>query len=105
MKQDSDKQGVGKEFSKFGNYVVIRHDDGTCAQYVHLKKEGALVQVGARVATGTPIALSGHTGNSTQPHLHFCVYVNKDGRTKTSLPIHWSTSRGTVDALQRGNSY
>jgi murein DD-endopeptidase MepM/ murein hydrolase activator NlpD len=105
IRQESEKQGVGPEFSRFGNYVVIRHDDGTFGQYLHLQKNGALVAVGQHVKTGEAIAQSGHTGNSTTPHLHFAVFVNKDGSIKRSLPIRWQTPAGVVDALSQGQWY
>jgi murein DD-endopeptidase MepM/ murein hydrolase activator NlpD len=85
--------------------VVIRHEDGTFGQYLHLQKDGALVEVGQHVKAGAVIARSGHTGNSTTPHLHFAVFVNKDGNLKTSLPIRWKTRDGIVEALTRGHSY
>jgi murein DD-endopeptidase MepM/ murein hydrolase activator NlpD len=59
------------------NFVRILHDDGTMALYSHLKHEGILVRVGQRVRKGEPIALSGNTGYSTGPHLHFAVQANR----------------------------
>ncbi|MFD6991124.1 M23 family metallopeptidase [Streptomyces sp. NPDC059943] len=53
----------------YGNNVVIRMNDGTYTQYGHLSSVG--VSVGQSVAPGTSIGLSGSTGNSTGPHLHF----------------------------------
>ena len=55
------------------NFVLIRHEDGTAARYFHLTHAGALVSVGDEVAQGEPIGLSGHTGHSSEPHLHFDV--------------------------------
>ena len=55
------------------NMVLIAHDDETLALYGHLTHQGALVDVGAAVTRGQPIALSGNSGFSTQPHLHFEV--------------------------------
>ena len=55
------------------NMVLIAHDDETLALYGHLTFQGALVDVGAAVTRGQPIALSGNSGLSTQPHLHFEV--------------------------------
>ncbi|MDX3076567.1 M23 family metallopeptidase [Streptomyces sp. NPDC088354] len=53
----------------YGNNIVIRHSDNTYSQYGHLSK--IKVRVGEHVNTGEEIALSGNTGNSTGPHLHF----------------------------------
>ncbi|GED85588.1 M23 family metallopeptidase [Streptomyces sp. 6-11-2] len=53
----------------YGNAVVIKHANGTYSQYAHLSRVD--VRIGQAVATGQHIALSGNTGNSTGPHLHF----------------------------------
>lgn len=53
----------------YGNAVVIRHGNGTYSQYAHLSRIG--VRTGQVVTTGQRIALSGNTGNSSGPHLHF----------------------------------
>ncbi|MEV0779580.1 M23 family metallopeptidase [Streptomyces sp. NPDC050433] len=53
----------------YGNNVVIRMNDGSYTQYGHLSSLG--VSVGQSVAPGTQIGLSGSTGNTTGPHLHF----------------------------------
>ncbi|TDX32783.1 murein DD-endopeptidase [Modicisalibacter xianhensis] len=57
-----------------GNYLVIRHDNGYKTRYMHLSKR--LVSEGDRVSMGQKIALSGNTGRSTGPHLHYEVMVN-----------------------------
>jgi murein DD-endopeptidase MepM/ murein hydrolase activator NlpD len=54
--------------------VKIYHSDGTFADYVHLRYGGVLVEVGEEVRAGDVIGLSGNTGYSTQPHLHFAVH-------------------------------
>jgi murein DD-endopeptidase MepM/ murein hydrolase activator NlpD len=53
----------------YGNAVVVKHGNGTYSQYAHLSRIS--VKVGQVVATGQRIALSGNTGNSSGPHLHF----------------------------------
>jgi murein DD-endopeptidase MepM/ murein hydrolase activator NlpD len=53
----------------YGNAIVIKHGNGTYSQYAHLSRID--VRVGQVVATGQQIALSGNTGNSSGPHLHF----------------------------------
>lgn len=60
------------------NVVRVRHADGTRGEYVHLRKDGALVEVGDRVVAGDVIGWSGHTGNSAQPHLHFGLRAGGD---------------------------
>ncbi|GFH38125.1 M23 family metallopeptidase [Streptomyces pacificus] len=55
----------------YGNEVVIKHDDGTYSQYAHLSQLS--VSSGEAVTGGRQIGLSGSTGNSTGPHLHFEV--------------------------------
>ncbi|MEU8444746.1 M23 family metallopeptidase [Streptomyces microflavus] len=53
----------------YGNNIVLRMTDGTYTQYGHLSSIG--VSVGQSVTSGQQIGLSGSTGNSTGPHLHF----------------------------------
>ncbi len=55
----------------YGNYVVISHSNGSQTLYAHNSKN--LVSVGEKVSQGDQIALSGNTGKSTGPHLHFEV--------------------------------
>lgn len=53
----------------YGNYLVVRHENGLETVYGHLQK--ALVKPNQYVKAGEPIALGGNTGRSTGPHLHF----------------------------------
>ena len=53
----------------YGNYVVIRHDNGLETVYGHLSKQ--LVDENQIVKAGEPIGLGGNTGRSTGSHLHF----------------------------------
>lgn len=55
----------------YGNQVVVKHADGHYSQYGHLSSLS--VSAGQTVSTGQQIGLSGSTGNSTGPHLHFEV--------------------------------
>ncbi|TRV82124.1 M23 family metallopeptidase [Streptomyces sp. 130] len=53
----------------YGNAIVIKHGNGTYSQYAHLSHID--VHIGQHVKKGEKIALSGNTGNSSGPHLHF----------------------------------
>ncbi|MFG2836319.1 M23 family metallopeptidase [Streptomyces zaomyceticus] len=53
----------------YGNNIVVRMHDGTYTQYGHLSSIG--VHVGQTVEPGQQIGISGSSGNSTGPHLHF----------------------------------
>lgn len=55
----------------YGNYVVIRHDNGTQTLYAHMQSNA--VSQGARVNQGQVVGYLGNTGRSTGPHLHFEV--------------------------------
>ncbi|MFW6088345.1 MAG: M23 family metallopeptidase [Gemmatimonadota bacterium] len=55
------------------NFLIVRHLDGAMSRYIHLRQDGALVEEGVPVAAGDTIALSGNSGRSSFPHLHFDV--------------------------------
>ncbi|MFD7840888.1 M23 family metallopeptidase [Streptomyces sp. NPDC059761] len=59
----------GGDGPAYGNAIVIKHANNTYSQYAHLSK--IQVRIGQKVTKGSPIALSGNTGNSSGPHLHF----------------------------------
>lgn len=68
------------------NLVRVLHDDGSMALYAHLKPEGVTVNPGQVVAAGDRIGVSGNTGFSSGPHLHFAVQVNRGMRLE-SVPF------------------
>ncbi|MFB7983310.1 M23 family metallopeptidase [Streptomyces vinaceus] len=59
----------GGDGPAYGNAIVVKHANNTYSQYAHLSK--IQVRIGQKVAKGSQIALSGNTGNSSGPHLHF----------------------------------
>ncbi|KAA0009950.1 peptidoglycan DD-metalloendopeptidase family protein [Billgrantia pellis] len=84
-----------------GRYVVIRHDNGYRTRYLHLSR--AMVNRGDRVSMGERIALSGNTGRSTGPHLHYEVIVNNNpvDAMKVDLPESQSLEGERLVAFQR----
>jgi murein DD-endopeptidase MepM/ murein hydrolase activator NlpD len=75
----------------YGNNIVIKHGSHLYTQYGHLSK--FLVHVGQHVNTGGTIALSGSTGNSTGPHLHFEVRTTPYYGSGVE-PIHFLKAHG-----------
>jgi murein DD-endopeptidase MepM/ murein hydrolase activator NlpD len=95
VKEDSDRGGNARSFAPHGNQVRIRHADGTRATYLHLEKDGALVEVGETVRRGQVIGRSGSTGWSQSPHLHVQVDA-ADAHTGAygSVPLRFADVRG-----------
>lgn len=77
------------------NFIRILHEDGSMAVYAHLRANGVLVRSGQQVETGQRIGLSGNTGYSTAPHLHFVVQANT-GMQLQSVPVRIVTDRGEL---------
>ena len=74
----------------YGNCIVIRHSTHLASIYGHLSHIN--VHVGQSVSKGEAIGLSGSTGFSTGPHLHF--EVRRDGTPVNPLPLLASSSGG-----------
>lgn len=87
------------------NYMVVLHDDGTTGEYYHLQKNGALAEVGEQVVAGQKIALSGNTGHTTMPHLHFAVYRAASWGNTQSIPVRFQSASGIVQTPRRGGLY
>ena len=62
--------------STYGHLIVVQHSDTVMTLYGHNSE--ILVEAGQKVMAGSRIALSGNTGKSTAPHLHYEVRVNDE---------------------------
>ena len=62
--------------STYGNMVIIKHNDSISTIYGH--NDTLLVEMGEMVSAGSRIALSGNTGKSTAPHLHYEIRINNN---------------------------
>jgi murein DD-endopeptidase MepM/ murein hydrolase activator NlpD len=98
MQVEAGFTGAGLDRETFGgraNFVRILHADGSMALYAHLAPHGVTVHPGQRVAAGQRLALSGNTGLSTAPHLHFAVQVNR-GMHLESIPFRMAGAQGEL---------
>lgn len=92
MQVERDFFGSGLDHERYSdraNSVRILHDDGSMGVYAHLQLESVIVSPGQRVNVGQKLALSGNTGFSSGPHLHFVVQVNRDMEL-VSVPIQFA---------------
>ena len=104
--EDSHDVGCAREeCGRFANFVVVLHSDGTTGEYFHLARASVRVRPGERVARGQWLALSGNTGFSTAPHLHFGVYRTGRDRTTTSLAVRFETRSGAIPVPRSGAQY
>ncbi len=104
--EDSYDLGCGdEECGQFANFVVVLHSDGTTGEYFHLAQGSARVELGERVQRGQLLALSGNTGYSTAPHLHFGVYRAARDRGTESLSVRFLTRGGAVSSPRSGARY
>jgi murein DD-endopeptidase MepM/ murein hydrolase activator NlpD len=90
---------------QYANFIVVMHDDGTTGEYYHLQQDGSLVEVGDKVIAGQQIGLSGNTGHTTMPHLHFAVYRATNRARPQSIPVNFISADGVVHQPRRGHRY
>jgi len=103
-------QGAGTtpEFLDYrrANFVLLLHDDGTLGEYMHLSPSGIEVRPGQRIERGQAIALSGNTGFSSTPHLHFQVMTaGDDGVSARSFPFRIAAGPGRAEEPMQGRRY
>ncbi len=73
--------------SGYGNTVVVQHNDGMTTLYAHNRLN--VVKQGDAVGRETAIALSGSTGRSTGPHLHFEAWKDGTNLTENFIPADY----------------
>jgi murein DD-endopeptidase MepM/ murein hydrolase activator NlpD len=79
--------------TEYGFFVRLRHGDGYETMYGHLSR--LLVEQNDAVDAGQVIGLSGSTGRSTAPHLHFEIFVDGESIDPNIL-ISEECSEGNV---------
>jgi murein DD-endopeptidase MepM/ murein hydrolase activator NlpD len=100
LKEDSDVGGLNSTYLSEGNYIIIRHQDGSVAMYWHLQKDGVIVNAGDSIKNGQLIGYSGNTGYTAFPHLHFQVQ-DKNGN---DIATRFITRKGII-YLRPSNYY
>ena len=98
MEVESDFARAGldtEQYARSANFVRIVHEDGTMALYAHLQQGGVLVRAGQHVRKAEVIGLSGNTGFTTGPHLHFAVQANR-GMKLESIPFRMFGPQGIL---------
>lgn len=79
-----------------GLYLRIDHTiDGIDYRTIYGHMSSIIVKYGQPVNAGDPIGVSGNSGSSTGPHLHFVVQVNVNGSWKPIDPFGWQPLPGT----------
>ena len=104
IRKDSGKGGLKPENLSDGNYITIQHNDRSVAWYWHLQQDGVMVNIGDTVKTGQWIGLSGNTGYSAFPHLHFEVQGYDAPGSYKQLPTRFFTQHGVI-YLRPGKFY
>lgn len=99
VKIENSQTGQGSNPS--GNFVRVLHEDSTMSVYLHLMRGSVQVQEGQEVQQGQRLALSGNTGNSTGPHLHFVVQRNV-GLDVESIPFEFSQPVNALPNFAQG---
>lgn len=82
--KDNDKSG-----KSWGNFVKIKHNDGTYTLYAHLR-DGIKVKKGQKVKQGDQIGNMGNTGDSKGNHVHYEVYVGGAGTSNRKNPLDYT---------------
>ncbi len=95
VRDDFRESGTDARLGQAANLVRVLHADGSMAIYAHLAAGGVQVRVGQTVRRGERLGLSGNTGLSSGPHLHFVVQLNRGLRLE-SVPFRMAGPLGEL---------
>jgi murein DD-endopeptidase MepM/ murein hydrolase activator NlpD len=87
------------------NVVIVMHEDSTYARYTHLTTNGALVERNQLLMPGDTLGLSGSSGESNHPHLHFDVTKTFTGRFDMTIPFDFMNTSPHPVGLKSGLFY
>ncbi len=102
-KEDSNTGCEAPRCLDAANYITVLHNDGSFAQYYHLKQNGVVVALSDIVEQGQLIGYSGNTGFTSGAHLHFEVNISTLEGIKT-VPTQFNIE-GKKQLLKYGDMY
>ncbi len=95
----------GQDYHHPNNLVIIDHGDNSFAEYMHLSKGGAAVELADIVEAGDLIGFSGATGLAGYPHLHFIVVKNDPAWPYEAIPITFRNTEANPRGLKSYTQY
>jgi murein DD-endopeptidase MepM/ murein hydrolase activator NlpD len=100
-----DKGGLDPDLRDKVNLILVRQSDGTYAEYVHFRRKGARVKPGQSVKAGDLLGISGNTGYTQGPHLHFAVFRTIDGQRRETFPMRFRSRENPSAEPVEGSTY
>jgi murein DD-endopeptidase MepM/ murein hydrolase activator NlpD len=85
-----------------GNYVSIDHGNGEFSMLCHLQPGSLAVSVGQRVKAGQKLGLTGNSGNTSEPHLHYHLQTTATFHKGLGLPPQFQNYRANGERVARG---
>ncbi len=82
------------------NALRIEHQDGKASWYFHMQKNGVLVAEGDKVTRSTKVGITGNTGFSTNPHLHYQVNFEPSSGAN-SVPLRFQVIENFIQESQK----
>ncbi len=91
-----------RQGSLYGNHIVISHENGEFSLMAHLRRGSVKVQLGQTVKAGMLVALTGSSGMSSEPHLHYQLMDHPDWTRAHGLPAYFSNYIKNGEEIELG---
>jgi murein DD-endopeptidase MepM/ murein hydrolase activator NlpD len=85
-----------------GNHVIIDHGNGEFSLLAHLRRGTLAVELGQTVTAATPLGRCGHSGNTSEPHLHYHLQDTAVFGKGVGLPAQFQGYVADGEAVARG---